>query len=76
MRIRFSKWQAPTTRGPELSIDADDIVAIEQTDFDQTRGAWRTRLHLRGGTQMVVDSDFDAVEFSLARARAESRMIK
>jgi hypothetical protein len=48
-------------------------VAIEQANFDESRNGWRTRLHLRGGTSVVVDSDFEIVE---ARLRTEARMTK
>lgn len=72
VRLRLTRWAAGKGTGPCLSVDADDVVAIEETDYDCGGiggSRWRTLLHLRGGTTVIADDDFREVDSALNRIR-------
>jgi len=73
VRLQLTRWRAGIGTGPFMSIDADDIVAIEETDYASVSAPglsrWRTMLYLRGGNTVVADEDFRDVEKALNKIR-------
>lgn len=63
----FRRFTPPNTHGPEVVVARKNIVAIEQhydPKFDPgkgTRFAWRSLLHLRGGSTLLLSNDWEEV---------------
>jgi hypothetical protein len=52
-----------------VSVAYENIVALEQCNYDAERRCWRTKIHLRGGSHLIVDEDFDYIESLLEKLR-------
>lgn len=57
--------------GPKIAVARDDVVAVEQAEFDQQLQTWRTLLHMRGGSTLLVQDPFDDARAWLAGDRDE-----
>ena len=55
----LTRFTPPSTTGPHIAVARADVVAIEASHFDPDAQLFRSLIHLRGGSTLLVDDPFE-----------------